>query len=143
MTESQKQQITEMRRQGKKYAEISDSLTIPVGTIKAFCSRSHTKPSAASMAVTSVSHEKERCKRCGQPLVNSPGHRQKTFCSAACRRKYWQENTELMRHPSFVTITCPACGKVFSDYAGHRRKYCSHACYIASRYRKADAHESE
>jgi len=31
-------------------------------------------------------------------------------------------------------FTCPACGKQFSDYAGHRRKYCSHSCYITHRY---------
>ena len=133
MTDLQKQQITQMRKQGRTYSEISDSLSIAVGTIKAFCSRKVPKAPALAPVVQAPTTE-GYCKRCGQPLINTPGHRQKTFCSSACQRKYWQENKEMLRHDSFVTITCPACGKQFSDYAGHHRKYCSHSCYITHRY---------
>lgn len=134
MTDLQKQQITQMREQGRTYSEISESLSIAVGTIKAFCSRKAPKASAVPVPVVQATITEGRCKRCGQPLINTPGHRQKTFCSSSCQRKYWQEHKELLRHDSFVTITCPACGKQFSDYAGHRRKYCSHSCYITHRY---------
>lgn len=133
MTDLQKQQITQMRKQGRTYSEISDSLSIAVGTIKAFCSRKVPKAPAFAPVVQATTTE-GYCKRCGQPLINTPGHRQKTFCSSVCQRKYWQENKEMLRHDSFVTITCPACGKQFSDYAGHHRKYCSHSCYITHRY---------
>lgn len=143
MTDLQKQQITQMRVQGKKYAEISDSLGIALGTIKAFCSRKLPKTADIPDPVITIQITEGNCKRCGRPLINTSGHRQKTFCSPSCQRKYWQEHKELLQHSSLVTITCPTCGKQFSDYAGHRRKYCSHACYISSRYGKADAHESE
>ena len=134
MTDLQKQQITQMRKQGRTYSEISDSLSIAVGTIKAFCSRKVPKVPVVPAPVGQPKTTEGGCKRCGQPLINTPGHRQKTFCSSVCQRKYWQEHKELLRHGSFVTITCPACGKQFSDYAGHKRKYCSHSCYITHRY---------
>lgn len=31
--------------------------------------------------------------------------------------------------------TCPACGKEFPVYGNSHRKFCSHACYIAYRFR--------
>ena len=83
------------------------------------------------------------CKYCGAKLINTPGHRQKSFCSAICQRDFWREHRDLMRHPSFVTTTCPVCGCIFSDYKGHHRKYCSHACYITDRYGKGESNEPE
>ena len=138
MTDLQKQQIAEMRESGNTYADISAALSLPVGTIKAYFSRNPTSKTVSP--VPDIPHDLPKtpkdncCKCCGKPLVNTPGHRQKTFCSAVCQRKFWWEHRDLMRHPSFVATTCPVCGRVFSDYAGHKRKYCSHACYISHRY---------
>lgn len=135
MTDLQKQQINEMRVNGSSYADISAALSLPIGTIKAYISR---KPAVKAVDPV-VPHDMPEmptgcCKRCGHPLINTPGHRQKTFCSSVCQKKYWQEHKEMLRHSSFITTTCPNCGKTFSDYAGHKRKYCSHACYITHRY---------
>lgn len=92
MTDLQKQQITQMRVQGKKYAEISDSLGIALGTIKAFCSRKLPKTADVPESVIPIQITEGNCKRCGRPLINTSGHRQKTFCSPSCQRKYWQEH---------------------------------------------------
>lgn len=122
MTEQQKEKITELRKNGEPISVIAEKMKLSVNSVKSFCRRN---------TVTPV---KNACKRCGQPLINTPGHRQKTFCSAVCRQKYWRENSDLINHISFVTLICPACGQPFSDYKGHHRKYCSHACYIGHRY---------
>ncbi len=135
MTDLQKQQITEMRENGSTYADIAAALSLPIGTIKSYFSRN---PSSKALA-PDIPHDMQEissgcCKRCGQLLVNTPGHRQKTFCSSECQRLYWREHPELMNHTAIIQKRCSSCGKVFSDYAGHKRKYCSHACYITHRY---------
>ena len=134
MTEMQKNQILEMRSNGMGYGTIAATLSVSEGTVKSFCRRH--QPIAKSLPNAS-------CKQCGNVLQNTPGHRQKIFCSEKCRQLYWREHHEQMQCRALIRSVCPACGKSFSDYAGHNRKYCSHACYIAARYRKAGAHEAE
>lgn len=134
MTEIQKQQIQTMRSNGLVFADIAEKLHLSVNSVKSYCRRKAIQKQAVTSAL---------CKHCGAVLINTPGHRQKTFCSAACQQKYWWENRNLMQHHALISVTCPACGKSFTAYKGHHRKYCSHTCYIADRYRKADAHESE
>ena len=141
MTDQQKQQITEMRKKGIGYGLIADTLDVPISAVKSYCRR-HVSAAPIQFSAEPLQRNTQ-CKRCGADLINTPGHRQKTFCTNACQRKYWQEHTDLMRHCSYVEITCPACGKSFSDYAGHHRKYCSHACYIQARYGKGDVNGSE
>lgn len=131
MTALQKAKVQELRSSGLSYAGIAATLNISIGTIKSFCSR-HTVESAAGA-----------CKRCGGKLVNTPGHRQRIFCSAECRQLYWQENPSLINRRSAVTQVCAGCGKEFTDYASRQRKYCSHKCYIADRYKAGDVDEQE
>lgn len=142
MTDQQKQQITEMRKSGNSYAEISAALSMPIGTIKAYFSRN---PAGKSIAPTLDIPEKtmvNRCKYCGGEIVNTPGHRQRIYCSDECQRLYWREHPDLMNHTAIIQKRCPACGMTFSDYKAHSRKYCSHACYISYRYGRT-VHESE
>lgn len=149
MTEIQKQQITALRIKGLVFAEIAAKLNLSINSVKSYCRRNAIVPDATVTSVSEPEHIEKptsdfqpeptyeshtTCKLCGEPLVNTPGHRQKTFCSAFCQRKYWRQNKSLMQHPSFITTTCPNCGQTFSDYAGHKRKYCSHSCYITHRY---------
>lgn len=134
MTEIQKQQIQTMRSNGLVFADIADKLHLSVNSVKSYCRRN---------AIWKQENTAALCKHCGAVLNNTPGHRQKTFCSAVCQQKYWWENRNLMHHHALISVTCPACGKSFTAYKGHHRKYCSHACYVADRYGKADAHESE
>lgn len=131
MTALQKAKVQELRSSGLSYAGIAAALNISVGTIKSFCSRHIVQSSTGA------------CKRCGGKLVNTPGHRQKTFCSTECRQLYWQENPSLIRRRSAVTQVCIGCGTEFIDYADRHRKYCSHRCYIADRYKEGDVDEKE
>lgn len=39
------------------------------------------------------------------------------------------------------SIRCPHCGKEFHIYGDKRRKYCSHECYIADRFKGGDCNE--
>lgn len=149
MTEIQKQQIIALRTKGLVFAEIANQMNLSINSVKSYCRRNEIVPDATASIVSEPEHideatagslpesaceSRSTCKLCGETLVNTPGHRQKTFCSAFCQRKYWRGHRGLMRHPSFITTTCPNCGQTFSDYAGHKRKYCSHACYISHRY---------
>ena len=157
MTEIQKQQITALRTKGLVFAEIANQMNLSINSVKSYCRRNEIVPDITATIVSEPEHIDETtadvlsesacesrttCKLCGETLVNTPCHRQKTFCSTVCQRKFWWEHRDLMRHPSFVATTCPACGQTFSDYAGHKRKYCSHACYIIHRYGGA-SHEPE
>ena len=83
MTDLQKEKITELRKNGESISSIAEKMNLSVNSVKSFCRRKDVSPM------------KDGCKRCGQPLVNTPGHRQKTFCSASCRQKYWRENSSL------------------------------------------------
>lgn len=135
MTDIQKKQITEMRTNGMIFASIASELSLSINSVKSFCRRNNIMPMIKS--------KNDRCKHCVKKLVNTPGHRQKTFCSRFCQQLYWREHPELMNRTAIILKRCPACGKEFSDYRGHSRKYCSHACYIEYRYRRDAAHESE
>lgn len=145
MTEIQKIQIQEMRSKGLKFADIASKLNLSINSVKSFCRRENIMPAKKNEAQTisaSSTIRHSSCKHCGAELVNTQGHRQKIFCSAACQQLYWRAHPDLMKHRAVVTRKCPACGKAFSDYKGHNRKYCSHACYINYRY-GGTARESE
>ena len=51
---------------------------------------------------------------------------------------------KLVAHPEAVkqkavyTFTCQECGKEFTAYGNAKRKYCSHSCYIAARFKGGD-----
>lgn len=126
MTEKQKTKIITMRKNGSTYSDIAAQLNLSVGTVKSFCSRNST-----------ISLQ-SRCKYCGNELNNTPGHRQKSYCSDRCRQRYWQEHSQHRGGSAIELCVCPVCGKSFFDYRKHHRKYCSHACYIADRYGKDD-----
>ena len=145
MTDIQKKQITEMRTNGMIFASIASELSLSINSVKSFCRRKNIMPMIKSKCEMNSSPipQNDRCKHCGKKLVNTPGQRQKTFCSRFCQQLYWREHPELMNHTAIILKRCPACGKEFSDYRGHSRKYCSHACYITDRYGKGESNEPE
>jgi len=66
-----------------------------------------------------------------KPIDQPAGCKGKKFCSDACRIRWWNHHTNLMK----ANAVCTHCGKSFHGRAG--RKYCSHACYIAERFGEA------
>ena len=67
-----------------------------------------------------------RCEQCGKPIKMN--RKSRRFCSDACRMGWWAKNTDQLRGHKY---RCQQCGKHFS--AWKQGKYCSRACYYASR----------
>ena len=136
MTARQKEQISTMRLRGDSHAAIADALGLSRNTVKSFCLRNH-RPEP--LEVKAAPAKSGICAQCGKVFVLCPGHRQRRFCSDHCRMTWWNAHRELLRSTAKVEHTCARCGKHFMGYAQQRRRYCSHACYIAHRYNKERA----
>ncbi len=121
MTDLQKEKIVTMRKDNTTYAAISETIGIPVGTIKAFCHRNG--------LTTETPKGKPCCKNCGAELTNTPKARPRLFCSVQCKQAWWNKRRCERTSAKIVPHTCPTCGKVFADYSGANRKYCSQECY--------------
>ena len=125
MTNQQRDQILTMKARGYGYKKIAKELDISENTIKSVLRRKSDEP---------------RCKNCGEVLHNTSGHRQKVFCCGKCRYAYWRKNSS---SKGTVKSICLKCEAEFSDYSYRRRKYCSHSCYIADRYKGENENETE
>ena len=126
MTEFEKRRIDEYRKQGLGYIKISQELNIPVGTIKSYCRRNK----ASSPQID----DKHYCRYCGKAVEQTPGRKEKKFCSDACRMKWWNSNRDKVDHRALRKRNCLFCGSEFTAYSTSAKKYCSHSCYIASRF---------
>ena len=125
MKDERKRQIIALRREGAGYGSIASQLGLSINTVKSFCRRhSLATPKAESV-----------CEQCGRPIEQTPGRTRKRFCCDACRNKWWNSHLDLVKRKAVYTFTCPTCGKEFTVYGNRRRKFCSHACYIAYRFR--------
>ncbi|MBI9095670.1 MAG: sigma-70 region 4 domain-containing protein [Sphaerochaeta sp.] len=134
MTENQKTQILEMRRLGCTYRHIATSLSLPEGTVKSYCIRAARKGPVTPPPETDPSV----CKQCGGELIQVAKRKRRIFCSKACRQKWWNSHLFLVSQGSeaLYHFTCPTCNKAFTAYGNEGRKFCSHQCYIRSRYGK-------
>ncbi len=134
MNATDKNRITEMRKQGLSYRTISRILDINENTVKTYCRRHSISRENPEMVFPRV--YKRVCKNCGVSFPQYPGHREKLFCCDACRNKWWNTHLSHVKRKSMTEYTCPTCGKKFSAYGYRHRKYCSHECYITARYGK-------
>lgn len=76
------------------------------------------------------------CKQCGKQIIQVAKRKKKIFCCDACRQNWWSSHQLLVNRSSKCIhhFTCPSCGKPFTAYGNSKRKFCSHHCYIRSRY---------
>ncbi len=134
MTEIQKTQILEMRQMGNTYKHIATTLFIPKGTVKSFCLRAEKK----GLFAPHPQQENTLCKQCGKEIVQVEKRKRRIFCCKACCQKWWNSHLYLVSQSSksLYHFTCPACGKSFTAYGNDKRKYCSHDCFIKTRYYK-------
>ena len=116
MTSQEKQRISELRSTGLSYQAIADETGINLGAIKMFFKRGK----EANVQVP-------RCEQCHKPLRQDIA-RQRRFCSDICRVKWWSTHPEQIKGHRFI---CQTCRKTF--YSRKPGKYCSRACYYASR----------
>ena len=133
MTNGEKVQIVQMRKRGLGYAEIALSLGLSVNTVKSYCRRSGVKPLEKKTAQSG-----DVCRQCGSVLKLTSGRKRKRFCSDACRLCWWHAHRELS--PNARTAVCASCAKVF--VTDRMQKYCSHACYIRTRFGGAHGNEA-
>ncbi len=80
MTDTQKQEILNLKKQGSSYRKIAALLSLPENTIKSFLRREQKQ-----------SGKPRVCKNCNKKLELIPKHRAKMFCSAGCRITYWRK----------------------------------------------------
>ena len=141
MTESRKAKIIKLRAAGKGYRVIASTLGIPVNTVKSFCIRNHINAETAPGLAASLPTETSLCDNCGKEIQQMPKRKKKRFCSDKCRNRWWNSHLSLVKRKANYTFVCQHCGKEFSVYGDRRRKYCSHECYIAARFKGGDRND--
>ena len=65
----------------------------------------------------------------------------KSFCRKECREKWWSKNRNKLNKKKARIEHCLSCGKEMRLYEFEKRKFCSHACYIESRFGGGAHHE--
>lgn len=136
MTIEQKEQIRKLRSSGYGYATIADALGLTKNQVSAFCRRNNLARNTADAA--SEKPNANCCRCCGKPLVQTEGRKEVKFCSDACRNKWWNTHQDQVNRKAVYEYTCHCCHRPFSAYGNSHRKYCSHKCYIRSRFKGGD-----
>ena len=134
MTNDQKATIDSLRAQGLGYKRVAAKIGISENTVKSYFRR-NTMPVSEPPKRTEGTHN---CLRCGKPVRQNPGRKEKKFCSDVCRNAWWNEHLDQVKRKAIYHFTCPVCQKKFTAYGKSDRKYCSHACYIQSRFGGAE-----
>ena len=136
MTDMQRAQIICLRQQGKGYATIAAKIGLTKQNVSKFC-RNHGLGGVKGQVCTPTASCIEKCLNCGSELKHTPGAKKKKFCDVHCRQTWWNAHQFMVARKAYYSYTCPACGKSFTAYGNAHRKYCSHSCYIAARFRGA------
>lgn len=123
MTSQQAAKIEELQKAGLSASTIAKAMEIPLNTVKSYLRRN-------------LQHNEDPalCQVCGKKLKQIPHKRKKKFCSDRCRMDWWNGHPDRVNRKALYEYTCPCCGKRFTVYGNSHRTYCSHACYISSRY---------
>ena len=121
MTNEQREKIITLRHQNFGYTAIANGLA-------------GEKAKSHSLAEVPT----QLCLNCGKVLIQLSGRKQKKFCCQECRTAWWNAHPEAVKQKAIYSFTCPKCGKEFTAYGNAKRKYCSHSCYIAARYKGGD-----
>lgn len=127
MTDKQKKKIRELRIKGLSYQEIADIVDASKDAVRAYCRTNDIKPSISRAERKNLNI----CLACGSPIEQTPGKRRRKFCNPSCRTRYWNRNNDATE-----VFTCHHCGKEFHGFKSKNPKFCSHECYILSRFGK-------
>jgi len=133
MTPDQKEQIHNLRQQGVGYKAIAKELLLTADTVKGYCKRHQLDGSV----------EVGFCLQCNKAIKQTKRGRVKKFCCDACRYQWWNENQDKHspKDTAIYSYTCGHCGEQCSSYGNRKRKYCSHNCYIKSRFGEEEGEE--
>lgn len=141
MNTQQKTQIASLRSQGYGYTRIAQALGLSKNTVKSYCKRNNMTKAAMEPATDIATLRSSFCQECGKEITQTPGRKEKKFCSDECRHKWWNARPDRIERKAVYSYTCACCGKPFTAYGNSRRKYCCHACYIADRFKGGDGNE--
>ncbi|HAP5219312.1 TPA: hypothetical protein IUZ03_001581 [Enterococcus faecalis] len=137
MNETQEMKIKELRDQGLGYKRIANQLKLSVDAVKYFCRKNNLTGTVTPMFETRTTS----CKECGKSIKQKIGKKAIKFCSATCRKSWWNKNRNQLQIKNGELLACPTCGKQFKAYKQEHRKFCSHQCYIAFRFGRGDHNE--
>ncbi len=130
MNEQKKTEIMRLRKNGLGYKKIATILSLSTNTVKSFCRRKEIEKKESESKDT----EGSVCLLCKEKLMHIKGKRKKKYCSTTCRMKWWHTHLDKVNKKSYTAHICLYCQTAFQSYANGNRKYCSHSCYIASRF---------
>ncbi len=122
MTDLEKRQIEDLRKQGNGYKKIAQLTGLSINTVKSFCRRIGTVSSS-------------QCMQCGKEITQVKGRKEKKFCCDACRMKWWNSHQDQVKRKAVYEFTYQACGTTFTAYGNSHRKYCSRKCCLKGRYK--------
>lgn len=147
MTSEEKQKIIDMKASGKSANAISKELSISLNTVKSFLRRNKHKMIVETIEkpvdnIIVLSEERKselpisngKCLNCGKDIIQNDKIKKRKFCSDDCKKEWWKHHTDCLNKKAIYEIKCEGCNKTFKAYGNKNRKYCSHDCYIASRF---------
>jgi predicted nucleic acid-binding Zn ribbon protein len=147
MTETQKEQIYELRLKGGGYKSIGNALGLSRDSVKSYCKRHHLNgpEEILNLNVPIVKENHSLCLNCNTPIKQKARGRVRKFCSDECRREWWTTHQEnrTRKKVAFYTFICSYCKQEFKVYGNSTRKYCGHRCYIKSRFGEAAEDENK
>jgi IS30 family transposase len=135
MDDNQKNKIRQLRANGLSYRKISRVINVPENTVKSHCQRNR----LGGKAEDGAAYACDVCRQCGKSLVSASGKKQKKFCSDKCRLDWWKAHPEQICRKAIYILVCSHCGMKFESYGNRARKFCSHECYIRSRFGKENS----
>ncbi|WP_206812141.1 helix-turn-helix domain-containing protein [Paradesulfitobacterium ferrireducens] len=142
MTDLEKEQILDLRLKGVGYKAIAAVLGLSRDSVRGYCRRNGLDGDAKTVSLNVEEKKKQNllCACCNKPIKQRERGRTRRFCSDACRIKWWNDHPDkrTKSEKAIYKYTCPTCQKEFSCYGNKRRKYCSHDCYIKSRFWNGD-----
>ena len=138
MAPAQKEEIHKLRLQGLGYKAIAKELLLTVDTVKGYCKRHHLNGTVevGQLNAKAIKESSGLCLHCKKSIRQKKRGRTKKFCSDACRYTWWNENPDKRgkTDAAIYHYTCQHCNRRFGSYGNKLRKYCSHDCYIKSRF---------
>lgn len=132
MNDRQRQLIRELRDLNRGYSEVASITGLSRDSVKAYC-RNHGLGGDRSAIEEDFSH----CRNCHRPIESTPGKRRRIFCSDSCRHSWDNRHRNPDSYKAFHEQVCEHCGKTFRVYSTSVRKFCSHQCYVLSRFGKS------
>lgn len=141
VTNEERKLIFELRMEGLGYKAIAARLNKTRDSIRSYCQRHNIGGDGSLASKNMAANKGVMCENCGKPITQPPKGRTRRFCSDTCRREWWSKHPESKQPKSdaMYELTCAQCGRQYESYGNKTRKFCSHGCYIQSRFYREES----